>query len=71
MKFEVNRAIVDFESAFKSWNVRWFHIAGVLNCADGESRGTKIRAEDLEATAQQVRCLVLGLPREEGPISLQ
>ena len=71
MKFEVNRAIVDFESAFKSWNVRWYHIAGVLNCADGESRGTKIRAEDLEATAQQVRCLVLGLPREEGPISVQ
>ena len=71
MKFAVNRAIVDFETAFQSWNVRWYHIAGVLNCSDGESRGMKIKAEDLEATARQVRCLVLGLPREEGPISVQ
>ena len=71
MKFAVNRAILDFESAFQGWNVRWYHIAGELNCSDGESRGMKIKAEDLEATAQQVRCLVLGLPREEGPISVQ
>ena len=71
MKFAVNRAIVDFETAFQSWNVRWYHIAGTLNCSDGESRGTKIKAEDLEATAKQVRCLVLGLPREEGPILVQ
>ena len=73
MKYSVNRAIMEFEAAFKDWNVRWYHVPGELNLADTLSRGGALEdtSMGLRDTAQKVRRLVQGLPQEEGPIYQQ